>query len=253
MALGLLGAHSIRAHIEKQKQLFFRILCRTSPGDICSQLFTHRLFQGLNNSPRLLGFIPDILSILNTYDLGTYLDQFLLTGLFPPKFAWKKICTCVIHNREETMWRDRLDLCSDFRLFRGCHWQLREYPLWTIARTNPGCLSSVKFLTSVCCRRASEENDTCHRCPQPRSIDVEHMLFHCPTTSTKISIAKFFDDIGALSVPLLTLLRGCSKDDMLAYMLGKIDSNFCECLDVDLFPNYLSLCYALIRSLPYDI
>jgi hypothetical protein len=77
-ALGSLGLWSMEGQIDKAKLLYFSRLCLSSVTMTAKQIFINRLFSYLANpTKQKLVFIPDIVRILNKYDLLDYLTTFV--------------------------------------------------------------------------------------------------------------------------------------------------------------------------------
>ena len=93
MVCGLIGISLIEAYIDQQKLRFLDTLCRTQPDDIVSKLFTSRFFHyNTCNVPCNLGFVPDIFTILNKYNIKDYIEKLINCCEFPDKFEWKRLC-----------------------------------------------------------------------------------------------------------------------------------------------------------------
>lgn len=88
----LLNILPISSEIDARKLLFFGRLCRMSYQTLPKQIFLIRLFSflvELRKNQR--GFIPDILRLLDHYDLVEYLDQWMKNRLFPLNPHGKKL------------------------------------------------------------------------------------------------------------------------------------------------------------------
>ena len=53
-------------------------------------VFLHRLIHHNESPAKILGFFPDIYSILSKYALTRYLIEYIENGTFLSKYAWKK-------------------------------------------------------------------------------------------------------------------------------------------------------------------
>lgn len=108
-ALGSLGLWSTMAWVDKAKLTFFASLCRSSPSLLHKQIFIKRIYAYLGGAaPISMGFVPDIISILQKYELYNYLEDYLNNGVFPSKAVWRNLVTRRIHDREEQSWRQRM-------------------------------------------------------------------------------------------------------------------------------------------------
>ena len=94
MVTGLLGFTSIEAFIDLQKMLFFGTLCSLEPRELSNKLLHLRLYQFKHSvTATAYGFIPDINRVLTKYELISFRDDYLNSGLFPAKSLWKIIST----------------------------------------------------------------------------------------------------------------------------------------------------------------
>ena len=70
--------------VEKRKSMFLQKLCPIESNILSKQIFTFRLFQCfLSPDRKQLGFIPDIIGILQKYSLSSHLINYIFTGNFP--------------------------------------------------------------------------------------------------------------------------------------------------------------------------
>ena len=104
--------------IEKRKLTFLQKLCQIKPNILSQQIFTFRLFQYLLTPDlKQLGFIPDIVGILQKYSRSSHLMNYIFTGHFPSKFAWKNIINNTINDFEDVAKLLRMDHDRDFDRF----------------------------------------------------------------------------------------------------------------------------------------
>ena len=91
-ACGLLGLYSVETEIDKRKLYFVARLINMRPGLPCRRLFFTRLIRWKwENTNMVTEFIPDIIKLLEKYNLLDYMLQFLKTNQFPTKQNWKNI------------------------------------------------------------------------------------------------------------------------------------------------------------------
>lgn len=82
----------ICAEIDVRKLQFLGRLCRLNPKMLTKNIFLTRLFSYFHDlSTNQLGFIPDIMSILQSYDLTDHLWTFLDDGFFPENLPGEKL------------------------------------------------------------------------------------------------------------------------------------------------------------------
>ena len=117
MVTGLLGFTCIETFID-----FFGTLCSLEPRELSNKLLHLRLYQFKHSvTATAYGFIPDINRVLTKYELISFRDDYLNSGLFPPKYLWKRISRQRVLSLEEQCWSERLSICSDFTRFSEIH------------------------------------------------------------------------------------------------------------------------------------
>ena len=89
---GSLGLRSMEGQIDKVKLVCFGSLCNMNSLLISKQIFVGRLFSHLSDpSKQRLGLIPDIIRILEKYNLISYLMAYENELIFPSNREWKKL------------------------------------------------------------------------------------------------------------------------------------------------------------------
>ena len=99
-----------------------------------------------------IGFIPDVITILDKYHLQIYIEQYIQTGSFPSKQKWKRICKGTVLEHEQSSWLARMNLSDDFSRFRVLHNQLVPGNVWRIAKEHSNSLESMTFLAKLSCK-----------------------------------------------------------------------------------------------------
>jgi hypothetical protein len=75
-ALGSIGFWEMEAYIDKAKLIYFGRLCMLGPDTTTKQVFVNRLFsfRYRQGEERVMGFIPDVMRLLQKYDLQEFLE-----------------------------------------------------------------------------------------------------------------------------------------------------------------------------------
>ncbi|KAH3849670.1 hypothetical protein DPMN_092073 [Dreissena polymorpha] len=100
MVLGLAGITSFEALIDLQKLAFLGSLCHAPTVEPCHTLFILRLCKFDLCENRKIGLIPDIVKILQKYNLEDYLTTFKTNSLLPSKEKWKSVCKKAVRQHE---------------------------------------------------------------------------------------------------------------------------------------------------------
>lgn len=136
IALSLLGIFSIESEIDFRKMTLLGQSCRNESHSWLRSGFLLRLASYNLYKSIQIGFIPDIVRILEKYSLTYYLDAFMQYDGFPNKFAWKRLVKHRIHDMEINLWQDRVS-SPDFCRFRRLHWEYTPHKFWLTAYRHP--------------------------------------------------------------------------------------------------------------------
>jgi hypothetical protein len=91
-ALGSIGFWEMEANIDKAKVIYFGRLCMLGPETTTKQVFINRLFslRYRQGEERVTGFIPDMMRLLQKYNLQEFLETYINDQYFPRKAEWRK-------------------------------------------------------------------------------------------------------------------------------------------------------------------
>lgn len=100
-SLSSLGLVTIETEINYKKLQFLGQLCRLPCQYLSKRIFINRLIRYKGFIERQsLGFIPDIIRLLQKYNLMDYINIFIDTAFFPSKYAWKSIIKRHVYGSE---------------------------------------------------------------------------------------------------------------------------------------------------------
>ena len=83
-----------------------------------------------------MGFIPNMVRILNKYGLGDYLTTYIQIGQDPTKSSWISLVKASIHQFQLQSWRQGLHIKPELGYFRDVHTELQPLELWNTAKRN---------------------------------------------------------------------------------------------------------------------
>lgn len=127
----------ITSEIDTRKLLFFERLCRLDCNTLPKKCFLTRLMSFLLEiSNKQKGFIPDIISILQLYNLMYYLQNWLDDGSFPNNSSWTKIVRRAVESSHETDRERPMSNDPDFSFFRKKFSKNSPASVWKLP-TNP--------------------------------------------------------------------------------------------------------------------
>lgn len=218
----LLDIFPIHSEIDRRKLLFFGRLCQMDNETLPKTIFLIRLFsysEYISASQR--GFIPDILQVLTTYDLLSYLTQWLHNGLFPDKAHWKRIVRNAVtqsntHDRSVRMEND-----DDFSTFRSIFEHSQPHLIWKLP-SNSKELQICKFVCKLLASRSdtTRENIICKLCNNVFTNVFQHAAINCPSTF-HIRDLWWQDVIELSDIGICAELSGLSDADLYVTLLGR--------------------------------
>ena len=91
VALSLLGIYPIENEIDFKKLILFGQLCRLDSSVWLKNVFLFRLFSYMTYADRQSGFIPNIIRLLEKYQLRHTVYDFIENSTFPSKYHWKRL------------------------------------------------------------------------------------------------------------------------------------------------------------------
>lgn len=109
ICLSLIGSRPTEFETDKRKLSFLGQLCNLNSTHISKTISCYRLVSYYTAKRVQTGFIPEIIRLLQTYNLEKVLLQYLDTGQFPSKFAWKKMVDKVLNEFSQTQWKNRVE------------------------------------------------------------------------------------------------------------------------------------------------
>lgn len=211
----------ICAEIDVRKLLFLGRLCRLNPKMLTKNIFLTRLFSYLHDlSTNQLGFIPDIMNVLHSYNLTDHMWTFLDDGFFPEKPSWRKIVRDKVTASHVSQRQTRMSHDHDFTLFTELYVNSNPSSLWKIPE-NYREIELCKFICKLCTTtRLNGDLFTCVLCNNLFSNVFQHSSCSCP--STAMIRENWWDVIvNCFDVRLSAELCGLSVNDLFLVLLGR--------------------------------
>lgn len=189
--LSALGMLPIEAEIDKRKLIFFGQLCRLDTDITITRMFLNRICDYNDHPSKVIGFIPDIYSICNKYDLMHIILTYCNTGVFPSKFAWKTVVNKAIKLKQTSLLQERVT--SDVTLCDYCMIQplseVKACIFWQFSRTNKEKLklaqAAVKFTVLLFSKPYICK---CRKCNNYTDNIAMHLSLECVETAEARSI-----------------------------------------------------------------
>lgn len=182
MCTSLIGWFSIEAYISVKKMLFLGRICRMDVGYLTREIFIKRLFE-FNLSHFSRGFIPDIVNVLQKYNLFYVLNEFLNIGVFPNKSQWKILVNDHVKSYEQTKLCERMNIDTDFSRFILLHNKIQPYSVWKLALRFPQYSVYFKKIVKLSVEmRNNESIYLCQYCGLMYQDIITHSVLECSHT-----------------------------------------------------------------------
>ena len=101
---------------------------------------------------KFVGIIPDVVRLLEKYNLSCVLDAYERDSAFPSTFTWKRMVKYEIHGRELYQWHTRTSQ-PEFAHFHRIVPTFDVHNFWTLSKTCPkitdACKSVIQVIGSI--------------------------------------------------------------------------------------------------------
>ena len=176
-----------------------------------------------------LGYVPDIINILKTYNLYSYLDRYLKDCTFPSKSIWRKIVVDTINNHEITRWKEEMLKKNNLHRLRRTHQDLRPILHWEVAKRNPAHRAVIANMVNLLCGNIPallietvQENDNhyiCNLCKMVFDDISYHFVMDCSAVCQERNTMwdKITDN---LPIQAVSCLNNLDDYDLFDTMIG---------------------------------
>jgi len=172
--------------LECQKLKLLGQLCRLNPQYLAKDLFNNRLVRFLDIDRQCFGFIPDVYTILQRYNLTNYLHSYVEHGTFPSKGQWKQIIERNIVTRINKDMVKRLKARDPWGVTAHVIETNGYSPLWLIAKDNKKLLALCKTLMNgIGLLISNQFMQICKLCNLRTGSLIIHKLCYCTATEAE--------------------------------------------------------------------
>ena len=243
ISLSLVGSHSLEAEIDSRKLQLFGQFCRLRINHWLRHVFINRLTAFFVNGASQTGFIPDVVRLLEKYNLSCVLDAYLRDSAFPSKFTWKRMVKYEIHSRELYQWHTRTSQ-PEFARFHRIVPTFGVHDFWTLSKTCPkftdACKSVIQMIGSI----LDCDVQLCHKCNCFYNNIVDHCISECACLHNER--VKMWDRFYAFNPQVYMYLRSLDKISLTSFLLGEVRPDFT--LDINM-SEFWSVAFLHLRSI----
>jgi hypothetical protein len=227
----------ITAEVDTRKLLFLGRLCRMDQNTLPKKIFLTRLFSYLQHLSEVqYGFIPDVMDLLESYNLANHISTWLENGFFPDKLSWKRIIRKTVNAYHKDQRLLRMN-SPDFLLYKSIFPSAESANIW-----NTDNIQLSKFICKI--YTSYGLTHICLLCGQPFRDVFCHSSCTCRSTS---NVRKQWWDtiINTYSVEICAELCGLSELEWYIVLLGGPLSTPMEEADIR---SFRLLNFRLVRS-----
>ena len=136
-------------------------------------------------SAKKLGFSPDIFRILNKYSISQVLNEYIQTGVFPSKVAWKNVVRSKINALHRDDMLIRINFSELVSRIVHLHSGLSSYPhaFWILCREHPRYKNAHAAVRLIGLMLRGRWRSPCHKCGENVVSITEHVLLFCRSNS----------------------------------------------------------------------
>ena len=171
------------------------------------------------NPSKQTRFIVEIDKLLQKYELGHILSTYVQDGVFPEKYARKRMIKAKVHEAAKTAWYTRVSL-PEFYRFKLLHGEFGTHWLWLFSKHNRRLLkpcTSVAQLIS-CVSSLPHISSSCNKCQCDFTNLVDHCIHECSYLNRHRD--RFWWDIFSLGADILMYLLMQDKKSISNIFLG---------------------------------
>ena len=229
IALGLLAIFPIEVEIDLRKLILFGQMCQLNSHFWAKTMFLNRLTSFIINPRKQTGFIAENNRLLQKYQLEHILSEYLQDGVFPGKFAWKRMIKSKAHEIARLSWYERISSPELIR-FNLLHGDFSPHWVWQFCKENrkmlKPCTSVVRLLSSVSSLPFVES--ICAHCQSNYDNLLDHCIHDCIYLYRPR--AQFFQEIFFLGADIHMYLAMQPKQTQVNLLLGGEYPDFTQLL-----------------------
>ena len=246
-ALSLMGIFPLETEIDFRKLTLFGQFCRTITCTWVKRVFLFRLLSYMTypyNGQH--GFIPDVIKLLEKYQMLHIVHSFVDTSRFPSKNAWNRLLKGRLHQSAICSWNSRT-LAQEFYRFRIVHPEFQPHWAWYFSKNQrkllSPCTSVIQMTASLTDTR---HNILCAACDSYYDNIADHCIHECSYLT--IDRTKLWQDIRNTSTAAFEFLLSQNMLLVSNVLLGMANAQLNNILN-DKLDNFKRVCVLNLHKL----
>ncbi|VDI27522.1 Hypothetical predicted protein [Mytilus galloprovincialis] len=148
------------------------------------------------------------------------------SGNFPSQRIWKRIVHRSIFEYELNEWQQRINIDSDFNIFKKIHKVFQPHPAWTVALDFPYLRKQANYIVSLCCLVHNTNSDSilCDKCGKLFTDPCIHAISSCDYLSDIRD--EFWCELLCLNPITFSAFLGSLNDEDFCYILLSCETEF---------------------------
>ena len=192
------------------------------------------------------GFIPDVIKLLEKYQMLHIVHRFVDTSRFPSKNAWNRLLKGRLHQSAICSWNSRT-LAQEFYRFRIVHPEFQPHWAWYFSKNQrkllSPCTSVIQMTASLTDTR---HNILCAACDSYYDNIADHCIHECSYLT--IDRTKLWQDIRNTSTAAFEFLLSQNMFLVSNVLLGMANAQLNNILNDEL-DNFKRVCVLNLHKL----
>ena len=228
----MLGSMSIEAMVDVKKLTFLGRIVNLQDSTLANKVLRSRILQFechkyIQNGTVTfyqVGFVPDMIRLINKYDLSSFWDKYISSGFqeFPAQTVWKQLVKKTVFECEQKSWEMRTIEDATLEVFRKIHNTVNKpAKIWTFAKKYPQFLAQCRVMAQFLAKPqyCDIEMQLCIYCGRFYTDIYLHMVLVCSKCSIERDL--FWDKtVNIMSVEISAYLHNLEDEELYCAMLG---------------------------------
>ena len=173
----VLGLLSVSSYIDKHRLMFLGRLCCSEVDLLHKDIFTNSVAEYVLGFSNICHITKSLLNTLSKYNLNEFLQNYISSGYFPPKYIWNNIVKHSIKDKEQYNWSLKVNSRPELSRFANVQRELKPNNLLLLSYIFPEYTSDIRFVLkiAVCPKMVSK----CNMCDSDVDDIILHIVMSC--------------------------------------------------------------------------